>query len=357
MRRLFEPFFRQALDAYHEGRNKSSGLSAAASGVGFDHHLEVMISERLLIEEQLLMRVSSGARARALTAARGNNLEVARQALDESLSVLYSDALSLQAKHILTSFHEAVEAYVSYKYGRYDEARRRVFKALETDGTLIREYGYKILELHRIQLGHNLMRIKGRECPLEAAKICLGLLRYIEGDEESWPISEFKNGGSPTELPADLLAAMFIQITGELALLLAGKEKGDGAAIFTPLVPLAEDRITLKDCQHRRARDWLYIKLVFLKRNTKAFLERVAKLLGEGPGEITLLWRAAATDLYQFCSDFSIPEAFSLKKEIGADARTWQRLPIQLKSIFDSPSKSRLELVSQVTAVQISSRA
>lgn len=341
-----EHLLKKALHSYRVGREKPSFLSAAASGLGFDHHLEASISVRLTLKEQLLMRVSAGARARALSAARSGNLRVARQALDESLDILHSVSLSTEAKYMVRSFHEAVEAYLAYKHGQFDQAHRRILEALETDGILITRYGYKILDLHRIQLGHNLMRIKVRENHLkEAAQLCCNLLHYIEGDKESWPFPEFRDGSYPADLPLDLLAAMFNQITGELAFLLVGRTEDEAATTFAPLIPLTEDTIS-HDCQHRRAREWLRTKLAFIRGDDGAFLEDVSRLLQEGPGEITLLWRAAATDLYSFCYAFESDSSSALRGEIAADAWTWRPLSIQLRAMFEPASEESQRVVT-----------
>lgn len=339
---MYETLFLKALDGYLQGRGKPLRTSPGEIGVGFDHELEKVISTRLHLEEQLLMRVSSAARSRALSEARSDHLRIARQALDESLGVLALPTLSDEAKLIIKSFHEAVEAYLEYKHKRYDTARRRVFDALEHDGVLVTRYGYKILELHRIQLAHNLMRIQVREGQLErAGRFCSDLLHYIEGDIARWPIPEFTCATRPADLPVHLRGAMFIQIVGEVALLLTGRPTSEAVRIFAPLIPLAEAKPSAHGCYHERAREWLRAKRAFISGSTETFLDRVTALLRDGPGEIPLLWRAAVTDLYEISCCFQSDTAHALCREIAADARDWRLLPKQLRSQFEGKALSR----------------
>jgi hypothetical protein len=329
-----EQLFKQGLFSYRAGRTKPPHVSAAASGAGFDHQLENLIASRLSLDHQLLMRTSARARARALVAARKNNLIVARQALEESSTILLTSSLSSEAMYITSSFHNAVAAYIHYKHGRFDEARQHVLQALQTDGILIKEYGYKILELHRIQLGHNLLRIKvAQRQPDEAAQLCANLLSYIEGDQDRWPIPDFKIDGCLSAIPRDLLAAMFNQITGESAILLAGATGDETATVFLPLLDFAE-RNTPTDCLHTRAREWLSMKLCFLRKDRNAFLEQVAPFLQHGPGEIVLLWQASVIDLYECAESVDLIEALLLRKDIESDQSNWRPLPPQLRQKF-----------------------
>lgn len=251
---LYKELLPLALESYRAGAQLPPQKSAAASGVGFDLLLDEALSNRLPVGEQLLVRFVSAVRSRGITEARNDHLIEAQQALNEGRRVLASDLLSAEGKLIVETFHEAVEAYVEFKRNKLSLARTRVRKALAIDSRLITEYGYQILDLHRVQLGHNLMRLDVYSGNLEAAaELCASLIAYLEGRVEQWPLPEFKIEADPSQLPPALLSAMLIQILGELALAFAGRRGVETVRLFSPILPHVQSLATLNCFQHARA--------------------------------------------------------------------------------------------------------
>jgi hypothetical protein len=327
--------FVNALQCYRSGRGKSSRPSAAATGAAFDQLLMAAVSTRIPLAEQLHSRVASAARSRALKAARNGQLVVAQQALDEGAAILTHEMLSTECRMLIETFHEAVAAYLDYRRDEHDAARRRVYRAMSIDNDLIKQYGYEIMELHRIQLGHNLVRIEARVGDrVKAAQLCAGLLTYLEGSGEDWPFPELGYGAHPTRLPIDLRRAMFLQVTGELALMLAGsiaEQASRAILIVRPHVELA----ATADCgQFRVAHAWMGAKWSFINQETVEFLERVALFLEDSLADAPLLWRAAVADLFLTCERFGMDEATFLRQIIADDARSWAQLPQQLRAVF-----------------------
>ena len=322
-----------ALESYRAGAQSTPRSSTAASGVEFDQQLDVALSNRLPLDEQLLVRFVAAVRSRGLTAARNNRLIEAQQALDEGRRVLASELLSAQGKLIVETFHEAVEAYVEYKRGLIPLARARVRKALAIDCTLISQYGYDILDLHRVQLGHNLMRLDIHQGNLAAAaELCASLISYLEGRAGEWPLPEFKIETDPAQLPAELRSAMLIQILGELALCLRNKNAAEAARVFTPLLPHVESATAFPCSQHARAHRWLQAKWACVNEEPVAFLRHVTELLREGPGQMLLLWRAAVLDLFDLCCTLDGVEAGQIRAEVFTDSQAWINVPRQFKS-------------------------
>jgi hypothetical protein len=321
-----------ALESYRVGMKVPPHKSAAASGLGFDLLLDSVLSERLPLREQLLVRFVSAVRARGLAAARNNHLIEAQQALSEGRRVLQSNVLSEEGELIVETFHEAVEAYVEYKRGNISLARTRVKKALTIDSTLITQFGYNILDLHRVQLGHNLMRVDVH-CGnfVAAAEMCGSLIAYLEGGADQWPLPEFSIKTDPSQLPSNLLSAMVVQILGELALFLIGKKGVEAVAMFAPMLPHVESIATSNCSQHARAHRWLQAKWAYLNEERSAFLDQVIDLLREGPGDMLLLWRTAAVDLFELCRDLKGEAAGQIRSEIFRDSQTWVHASRQLR--------------------------
>jgi hypothetical protein len=319
---------REAAVAYREGRVRSAVVSYAASGVGFDRQLEDLISRRVDREGRLLLRASSRARSRALSSARAGRLAMAREAVNESRRIQMDRSLSREVRLIITAFQDAVEAYLEYKWRHFEMARELLFEALRVDRVLIHRYGYNILELHRIQIGHNFMRLAiGRGDADQAAELCAHLLAYTQGGADRWPFSEAGHGGVPGDLPLELVSAMFVQLASELALLLASQPAERGRALLAPAVALAGTGTVTRSELQGRVYDWLEIKFAYVQGDFETFLQKVSRLLTGGPGETPLLWRATVTDLHDLCRACSLDGAVQLADEIARDAATWRPTP------------------------------
>ena len=317
-----------ALSAYRHGKNEALRIGAAASGREFDRLLEEAIASRVPVTERLMLRVSSLARVRALHAARAGQLEVCEQALAESTDILRSAELSLFGRLVATSFHEAVSAYLAYRRGDYEGARQHVAAALGLDAVLIETHGVTVLDLHRLQLGHNLVRTDARAGEsLRAMQTSASLLSAMEDSTEEGPLPPVRSPGF-TALPPELLRAMFIQIASEPALILAGRDRGEAARLFAPLAEHAAGKATRGCGDHALAHRYLRAKAAFLDGAGEAFFEQVAALLGGGPGEAPLLWRAAARDLHDACVARGEPGA----AEIAADSAGWREPSLRVRA-------------------------
>ena len=319
-------------ESYSSGARLPVQKSSAASGVGFDLLLDAALSTRLPLSEQLLIRFVSTVRARGLSAARNNHLIEAQQALDEGRRVLKTNSLSTEGKLIGKTFHHAVEAYLEYKRGNMSLARTHVRNALEIDGRLITQYGYNILDLHRVQLGHNLMRVD-IHCGnlVAAAEMCASLIGYLEGRADQWPLPEFQIETDPSQLPPDLVSAMTAQILGELALCLAVNKRKEGRRMFAPMIRHVQSPPAAPCSRQKRAHLWLQAKWAYVNEEWTSFLELVMSLLQEGPGEMLLLWRAAVVDLFDLCCALEGEEADRLRSQILLDSQLWTHVPHQLR--------------------------
>ena len=319
-------------ECYRSGAAVPPRRSPAASGVGFDLLLDAALSTRLPLSEQLLIRFVSTVRARGLAAARNDHLIEAQQALDEGRRVLKTDSLSSEGKLIGKTFHHAVEAYLEYKRGNVSRARTHVRNALAIDCRLITKYGYNILDLHRVQLGHNLMRVDVHCGNLvAAAQMCASLIAYLEGRADQWPLPEFRIETDPSQLPPDLLSAMTVQILGELALVLAGNTGKEGRRMFAPMIMHVQSPPAPACSRQARAHLWLQAKWAYLQEDWISFLEQAMSLLQEGPGEMLLLWRAAVLDLFDLCCALDGEEAERIRSRIFLDSQQWTQVPRQLR--------------------------
>jgi hypothetical protein len=256
--------------------------------------------------------------------ARAGHLAEGEQGLRESEVVLHAPALSAEGRLIVESFNEAVAAYLDFRRGDERRARDRIHGALRIDTALIAQHGYEVLELHRIQLVHNLIRIETRFGDAVAAvQMSADLLAYLEGDVARWPARAVAAAGTPGRVAADLRAAMFIQVTGEMVLFLSATRRGELTRRFAPLLAHANLVETAGCREHPRAHDWFAVKAVYVSDDATGFLESAARFLDGGPDAAPLLWQGVATDVAEFCRELDTAEAAAIADEIASDAQRW----------------------------------
>jgi len=198
------------LEAYRKGSSQPPSDQRAASGQAFDDVLVAATMRRLSLTDQVLMRKCSAARDRGLAAARRGRLQIADQACAEARTVAASGALSAEAKLLTNALHSPIEAYVDYRRGEHERACAHLNEAAEADVLLETVHGYKILHLHRIQLVHNLMRLRVRYDGLEAA-LAVGatLLSYLERTRESLPLPGSWDPAQLDHIPPALVSSSF----------------------------------------------------------------------------------------------------------------------------------------------------
>jgi hypothetical protein len=243
--------------------------------------------------------------------------------------------LSPEGNLLYKSFLEQAEAYLNYRRGDFDQARNRTFEALAIDMVLEEEYGYEILLLHRIQLVHNLVRINARcICFDHAIELACKILSYLEGASEVLPIPGSWGCERVARQSPELVAAMFAQVTGEVAQILVGKNRQVDPHLFA----VASAHMQLEangNCHcHPRSYAWLLVKQAFVSNDVATFLERASHFLAEGRADTPLLWYATVIDLIALCDELALPEAELVRHEIAREAGTWEYLPEKFSSLL-----------------------
>lgn len=126
----------------------------------------------------------------AMSAIRAGNVTGAVAALADLEARYRAATLSLNAARFARSQFEAVAGYVDYRKGDFDGAIARLARSLSDINTLVEEEGFAHLEARRVHLAVNWVRVLRRSGGIERAMdTAFGLLSYIEGSIESWPIS------------------------------------------------------------------------------------------------------------------------------------------------------------------------
>jgi len=316
------------LQDYRHGCTKPIQITPDNSGDVFAYKLQTLMENRLPLKDRLLMRRSANTRNQGLIAARSGQLMVAEQLFAETRILFQSDTSSIEGKLLHKSFLEQAEAYLDYRRNNFDRVRNRTSEALEIDVVLEEEYGYEILVLHRIQLVHNLVRTHARGMYFDRAIALAGqLLSYLQGTLEILPISGSWGSERIARQSPELVAAMFAQITSEIALILADQNRLFARDLFALVTPYIQLQANSQSHCHPRAYAWLLLKQAFLNNDRITFLERASHFLAEGRADTPVIWYATVFDLVTLSNELQLPNSDLVRQEVAKDAISWEYLP------------------------------
>lgn len=335
MSNSYSKLIETALKNCQRGSKKPIQQSPRNLDSSLNQNLFKLIEVRLPVTDIFLMRWCQDALHQALVASRRGQLQMAEQLFAKAYTPLQSDTLSTEGSLICQSFHQVAEAYLNYRQGDFIQARSRLFEGLAIDVLLEEKYGYELLCLHRLQIALHIVRIDVRNhCLEQAIDLASQLLNYLEGALEvlslpgSWE-SKFLN-----LVPPELTAMFFAQISEQVALALAGKNRDIARDLFA-VVP---NRIQLQADGNNhcnpRSHAWFRIKQAFVNNDVSIFLERASHFLAEGRAHTPLLWYATVVDLVTVCDDLNLRESKLVKQEIASDAVTWEYLPKPFLSLL-----------------------
>lgn len=328
-------YLQTSLECYRLGHAKAIGSRLQFSGDSIDESLSRLMGTRLPSTDRLLINKFSNARQRGLLASRRGDLNAAESAFTAARLLLKLNKLSDEGSLFYQSFLEQAEAYLDYRRGEFEQARNRIYQALEISVILEEKYGYEIVLFGRIQLVHNLVRIDAACMELHRAiKLAFQILGYLEGILDTLPIPGLWGYERVKRQRPEFVAAMFAQVTGEIATILAGKDRqfvSDLLTVGSTYMPICPDET--HHC-HPQAYAWLLVKQAFVNNEVATFLNRASNFLPEGRGDTPLLWYATLADLVALCNKIALPESDLLKQEIVKDAATWKGIPQRFLSLF-----------------------
>lgn len=339
---FYTKFIQTTLEHYRQGRSKPIQITPESSGDLFSHKLQILSENRIPLADKLLMHKFNNARERGLLATRRGDFVTAERVFAAARVLLQLNKLSPEGSLLYQSFLEQAEAYLNYRRGDFDQAHNRTSEALAIDMVLEDEYGYHILLIHRIQLVHNLARIDARCMYLERAiELACQILSYLEGALEVLPIPGTWGYERVLRQPPELVAAMFAQVTSELALILAGKNCQIGHDLFAVSSTNLQLQANSTCHSHPQAYAWLLIKQAFINNDITTFLDRASQFLAEGRADTSLLWYATVIDLIALYDGLDFPNSELFKQEVSTDAATWEYLPQKFSSLLGVHPKTK----------------
>jgi hypothetical protein len=320
------------LESYRQGCKRIIDLKSKESGDYFENllsfQLESLIKKRLPLTDQLIFNWSTNIRSQGLAAARRGQFVTAEQLFAKARTPLELGKLSHEGSLLQKSFQEPAEAYLDYRRGHFDKARNRIFEALVSDAVLEDEFGYNLLFIHRLHLVKNLVRTEANsKCFNRAIELASQLLSYLKGSLDILPILGISDRERLMCQSSELVAAMFTQVTNEVALILIGKKRQFANELFA--IISTQMKLQTNDNSHyySQSEAWFIVKQAFVSNNVEAFLERASQFLADRCGDTPLLWYATVIDLISLCDDLDFPGSNLFKLEVAQEAVNCPYLP------------------------------
>jgi tetratricopeptide (TPR) repeat protein len=313
------------LDSYQQmAESLRDSITSGKIAADFQNGQNI-IEESFSVKEKLLMHGFSNARNRGLLAARRGELTAAAYYFEVAQTPLNKKELSYTGALIYESFLEQAKSYLLCRSGEFEQARMSIDKSLSNDIAL-EQYSSRIdLTLHRIQLVHNLVRLEAYCGNINyAIELACQILRYLSGTSEfigvmgDWGYQRVKNQ-DPSEI-----SAMFAQVTGEIAIILAGKPRQFKTTQLNIL-----SQISIPDSQycHKTSAKWLILQQELVNNNVMNFLNQLSDFLRDCEAESALLSSAALVDLVILCEELQLDIIADVKQKISKDADLWQHVP------------------------------
>ena len=170
-----------------------------------DVRSEYTLAERLRISRALSNTLIG------LKLARAGALPEASNTLADVRSSLTGSGKG--CRELIESFLLAVDAFIEYQRGHWQNASDRLNAAEQVDIALRERL--PILGSHLVQLQHNRMRIMlGCGSVEEAASMAFGLIEDLSGTSKSQPRDSFP---LPDEIPRTIRAGLIAQVTQDVA--------------------------------------------------------------------------------------------------------------------------------------------
>lgn len=280
--------------------------------------------------ERLASRAVAWTARRGFLAAHAGELVLAREHFTESWKQ-WRELEEGLCRIRLVGIIEAYEAYLEYRLGCRSEARDRLERALDSALLLEERYGLSLYELHRMQLGHNLVRVDWRFGFLEEAFSLAGaLVGYLEGRRRDLP---FHRGWCSKRLlscPIYLRKIMVMQIAGEAIDHLISHPENSYWETFFGEARIGDEKTNDLLSMDLRLWQWHQARRILLQGDDRGYLQILREILLHGPRGLGTLYYAIIIDFAEFCAaDRSLP-ARKVLDLLFQDSSKWKNFPVAL---------------------------
>lgn len=305
----------------------------------FSELLEASIGGQMPAEEWATITSSARRYKQPLLAAQRGDLAEADRLARQAWDRLDLESLSPVGRLLVEVFHAPCDAYLMYKRERYEEARALILEISTIDRRLVTEFGFQLLSAHRLQLGHNLLRIHTRLVENRVA-IRLGseFLDHLEFRVEPATNELLCPRTVLDSVPQSVVEYYFDKICAELAIVLAGSNDHAAAELFQPLIRHADHTSCREFAPHAHA--WARMKQLALDGETGLFLEAAIDLLRSGRRSEHQLWYATILDVVGVSRSFG-PEGIRFADRIATEAAALPDAPWAMRQATGTRNRTR----------------
>jgi len=260
----------------------------------FGTALGALVARRLEPADHARVRAGWAAIRQALAAARRRATARVELELARAVAAQQDAAGATESWLLIESNLGAVEAYTRAADEEWDAATAALGRALHADARL-RDLGYAVLEMHRVQLAHNSARIAARRGAVDdAVETLAGLAGYLRG-ATPWPLDDGR--ADPLALldqPPGLVDAMQAQVTGELGLIVARDDDRPAGLVLASL----ERALGPAEPRSQRALDvWRRMLAARSSGDLVSFTADAGTMFRRGPHGRAVLWHLTALDV------------------------------------------------------------
>lgn len=324
----------EAFYAYRQGLRRKSQVYSLIPHRNFDALTFLGTLGWVPLEGRLLLRNITIACSRGLTAARQDYLDEALchyEKAKEHLDHLEDDARLAWLLGVST--YQAGVAYLDFRRGCAEHACERLNLAMDADLELERA-GLTVMQMHRIQQGHNLARMDLRLGRREAAvKLAGMLLAYMECKRNELPYHRDWQSRSLQAVPRSLLKDMIHQIIGETAgYIVTSDTSVEEWNLLIEASSLYRDPEAAIFPQVQYALRAQFDRLV---NNPEGYLRNLERFFCFGIRHCYLLWYAVMAELVGFCREVDTPHSRQVRDWILRDSAKWKSLPPFLRDCLD----------------------
>lgn len=318
----------RAFDAFRAGRDAPPPPPAPGpSDAQLEEELLSYVYGHLTPADRAALRRVGEYRETALASSRVGEQAVAEGTMKAARLVLGLAGLTPLARAAADTLQHAADAYLSYRAGRFDEAKARMEAAIRATDVLADAWGEsRFTASRRIHLFHNIMRVDVRQGD-PAAAMALGrpLLARLAGAPFDGALAALERDGPPID--AQVAVGFCNAIAASVAEALAPLSAAEAAALLgDPLPPAANPAV-----REAAGWGWLALKHAALADGPVRLLETAAPFLRAGPGRTPVLWCAAALELLRAAETLDAAGYADGISEIAAALAAARRLPQALQ--------------------------
>jgi hypothetical protein len=314
-------------DSYRRGLTQPRAPSLPYPNLSRLLFLETL--DRLILKERADLHRLASATNEGLAAARQDQLEIASHHFARAQVHLEAMSKGRRLPWLLgVSTLQPGIAYLNLKMGLPEESRRYLNGAMEADLELER-YGLSLMQVRRIQQGHNLVRIdflmRRRSTAIELAG---DLVAYTEGRIDKLPYHRNWRPKDLRNIPSETLRFLIREIIGDAA----GRVVTGGSLEEEWRILIFATRLNQNSANTicPQAHHALLAQARLLSGEPENYLLNINHFFEVGIRHCHSLWYAAMVEFCRFCSELDTELSRKIHEVVKRDSLKIKRFPLFL---------------------------